>query len=63
MRRDPISVMRRPFAAETMRAAAAAIALSWLMIDSTTVSSSTHSANVPRIVSTGEPGKYSSPSE
>ena len=47
----------RPSAALTMRAAAEAIAQSWLRIDSARVSSSTHSANVPCTESTGEPGK------
>ena len=45
-----------------MRAAAEAIAVSWLKIDSASVSSNTHSAKLPRTDSTGEPGKYSSPS-
>ena len=45
-----------------MRAAADAIAVSWLKIDSASVSSTTHSPNVPCTDSTGEPGKYSSPS-
>jgi hypothetical protein len=45
-----------------MRLAAAATALSWLRIDSTSVSSTTASANVPSTTSTGEPGKYVSPS-
>ena len=40
-----------------MRAAAAATAESWLRIDSTSVSSSTPSANVPLTVRIGEPGK------
>ena len=57
MRRDPISIIGRPSAALTIRAAADAIALSWLKIDSASVSSMTHSANVPCTVSTGEPGK------
>ena len=52
----------RPSAALTMRAAAEAIAQSWLKIDSANVSSSTHSPNVPCNDNTGEPGKYSSPS-
>ena len=52
----------RPSAALTMRAAAEAMAVSWLKIDSASVSRITHSANVPRTDSTGEPGKYSSPS-
>jgi hypothetical protein len=52
----------RPRAAVTMRAAAAAIAQSWLRIDSTSVSSTTQSANVPVTVRIGEPGKNSSPS-
>ena len=40
-----------------MRAAAEAIALSWLRIDSARVSSSTPSAKDARTVRTGEPGK------
>jgi hypothetical protein len=40
-----------------MRAAAAAIALSWLSTERMSVSSSTHSANVPVKVRIGEPGK------
>lgn len=43
--------------AEAIREAAAAIAESWLRIDSTTVSSSTHSAKLPSTRRTGEPGK------
>ncbi|CFE60944.1 Uncharacterised protein [Mycobacterium tuberculosis] len=62
MRREPISISGRPPAALTMRAAAEAIAVSWLKIDSTSVSSRTHSAKLPRTESTGDPGKYSSPS-
>ena len=49
-------------AAHTIRAAAAATAESWLRIESTTVSSSTHSPNAPETVSTGEYSKYASPS-
>ena len=41
---------------------AAATAESWLRMESTSVSSRTHSANVPVTDRTGEPGKYSSPS-
>ena len=62
VRREPISISGRPAAALTMRAAAEAIAQSWLKMDSAKVSNSTHSANVPWTDSTGEPGKYSSPS-
>ena len=62
VRREPISMIGRPAAALTIRAAAAAIALSWLRIDRISVSSSTHSAKVPRTETIGEPGKYSSPS-
>ncbi len=40
-----------------MRAAAEAMALSWLSTDSARVSSSTPSAKGARTVSTGEPGK------
>ena len=47
---------------EASVAAARAIALSWLSTDRTRVSSTTHSANPPRMLSTGEPGKNSSPS-
>jgi len=49
-------------AAEIMRAATEAIALSWLSTESARVSSSTPSAKEARTVSTGEPGKYRSPS-
>jgi hypothetical protein len=45
-----------------MRAAAAAMAQSWLSTDSASVSRTTHSANVPDTVRIGEPGKNSSPS-
>ena len=62
VRREPISISGRPPAAVTIRAAAEAIAQSWLSTDRTSVSSSTASANVPVTVSTGEPGKNSSPS-
>ena len=62
VRREPISMIGRPPAATTIRAAADAIALSWLRIDSTSVSSTTASANVPVTVRIGEYGKYSSPS-
>ncbi len=62
VRREPISRIGRPRAAVTMRAAALAIALSWLRIERVRVSRSTHSANVPVTVTIGEPGKYSSPS-
>ena len=40
-----------------MRAARRATALSWLSIDSTSVSSTTHSANLPSTVRTGDSGK------
>jgi hypothetical protein len=40
-----------------MRAAAEAIALSWLRIERIKVSRMTHSANVPRTERIGEPGK------
>ncbi|MEL4164068.1 hypothetical protein MTQ16_04105 [Corynebacterium bovis] len=62
VRREPISMIGRPAAAVTMRAAAEATAESWLRIDRMTVSRMTHSANVPRTVRMGEWGKYSSPS-
>jgi hypothetical protein len=52
----------RSQAAATMRAAAEAIALSWLRIERISVSSSTPSAKDARTVSTGEPGKKNSPS-
>jgi hypothetical protein len=52
----------RPLAALTIRAPADTIALSWLRIERTSVSSTTASAKVPRTVNSGEPGKYSSPS-
>ena len=45
-----------------IRAAADATALSWLRMDSARVSSSTASAKVPSTVSTGEPGRKTSPS-
>ena len=40
-----------------MRAAADAIAVSWLKIDNASVSSTTHSAKLPRTESTGDPGE------
>jgi len=46
----------------TIREAADATAQSWLSIESTTVSSSTDSANVPSTTRIGDPGKYTSPS-
>ena len=46
-----------------MRAAAVATAESAFMMDRMTVSKTTHSANVPRTVRSGELGKNSSPSE
>jgi hypothetical protein len=52
----------RSQAADTMRAAAEAMALSWLSTESASVSSSTPSAKGARTVSTGDPGKYRSPS-
>ena len=61
-RREPISASGRSPAAMLMRAAAVAIAESWLSTLSARVSSTTASANVPSIVRMGEPGKYSSPS-
>jgi hypothetical protein len=62
VRRDPISMHGRPPAAEVIREAAEAIALSWLRIDNTSVSRTTASAKVPSTTSTGEPGKKQSPS-
>ena len=52
----------RPCAAVTILAAAAAIAASWLRIESTTVSSTIASANVLSTVRIGELGKNTSPS-
>jgi hypothetical protein len=62
VRREPISISGRSSAALTIRAAAEAMAVSWLKIDSASVSSTTHSPNVPCTETTGEPGKYNSPS-
>lgn len=45
-----------------MREAAAATAESWLRMERITVSSRTHSAKVPSTRTSGEPGKYTSPS-
>ena len=58
----PISIRGRPRAAVTMREPTEATPLSWLRIESTTVSSSTAFSKVPSIRSTGEFGKNSSPS-
>jgi hypothetical protein len=62
VRRLPISTNGRSPAAVAILAAAAATALSWLSTEHTSVSSITASAKLPVTVSTGEPGKYSSPS-
>jgi hypothetical protein len=62
VRREPISMIGRPRAAVTIRAAAAATALSWLSTDRISVSSTTHSPKPPDTVRIGEPGKNSSPS-
>jgi len=67
VRREPISISGRPPgpgppAAVTIREAADATAQSWFSIDSTTVSRSTDSANVPSTTRIGDPGKYTSPS-
>src|SRR5680860_398133 len=62
VRRDPISVHGRPAAAQVIRDAADATAESWLRIESSIVSRSTASANVDSTVSSGEYGKYISPS-
>jgi len=62
VRREPISMHGRSPAAYAMRAAADATALSWLRMLSVSVSRSTASAKVPSTVSTGEPGKKTSPS-
>jgi hypothetical protein len=59
---EPISIRVRPRAAVAAGAAAAATALSWLSTESTSVSSTTHSAKPPETVRIGEPGKKSSPS-
>ncbi|GMA85889.1 hypothetical protein GCM10025868_11390 [Angustibacter aerolatus] len=57
VRRDPISMHGRPSAAAVIRLAAAATALSWFSTLSTSVSSSTASANDPSTASTGEFGR------
>ena len=62
VRRDPISASGRVPAADTMRAAAVAIALSAFRMLRISVSRITPSANDASTVSTGEEGKYSSPS-
>ncbi len=62
MRREPISRHGRPAACAVIRLAAAAIALSWLSTDSTSVSSTTASAKVPSTTRIGEPGMKHSPS-
>jgi hypothetical protein len=62
VRREPISMHGRSHAAAFIRLAAAATAQSWLRMLSTSVSSSTASANVPSTTSSGEPGKKQSPS-
>ena len=62
VRRVPMSISGRSPAALTMRAAADAIAQSWLKIDSANVSITTHSAKLPRTDNMGDPGKYNSPS-
>ena len=62
VRRDPISSTERSPAAPRMRAALVAMALSWLTTDRMRVSSRTASPKRPSTVTTGEPGKYSSPS-
>src|SRR5664280_946664 len=62
VRREPISINVRCPATDTIRAAADAIAQSWFRMDSASVSRITAAPKVPVTVSTGEPGKYSSPS-
>ncbi len=62
VRREPISASGRWSAADTMRAAALAIALSALKMLSARVSRTTASAKVPSICRTGEFGKNTSPS-
>ena len=52
----------RPSAAATIRAAAEAMAESWLRIDSSTVSSRTASPKAASTVRMGDPGKKQSPS-
>ncbi len=61
-RRAPISMHGRVPAAAVIREAAAAMAESKLRIDRIRVSRITASAKLPSTVSTGEPGKYTSPS-
>ena len=62
VRRDPISMHGRVPAAEIIREAAEAIAQSWLSTESRYVSRMQASANVDSTISTGEFGKYASPS-
>ena len=57
VRREPISMSGRPSAAFTIRDAAEAIAESWLRMASTSVSSTTASANGASTTRIGEPGK------
>ena len=57
VRRVPISTSGRPCAAVTIRAAALAIAESWLRTLSTSVSSAMHSPRLPLTVRIGLPGK------
>ena len=54
VRRDPISMHGRSFAAQVIRLAAEAIAESWLRIESRSVSSTTASANVDSTIISGE---------
>ncbi len=57
VRREPISMQGRSPAAEVIRDAADAMALSWLRMLSTSVSSTTPCAKSASTTSTGEPGK------
>ena len=56
-RRLPISMSGRPSAAMVMRAAAEAMAVSWLKIESASVSRRMHSPRRPLMVRTGECGQ------
>jgi hypothetical protein len=57
VRRDPISMHGRSPAAEVIREAADAMALSWLRMLRTSVSRTTPWAKSDSTTSTGEPGK------
>ena len=62
VRRPPISMHGRPGGRAAIRDAALAMALSWLRTDRTRVSRRTAWAKSDSTTSTGEPGKYVSPS-